>query len=82
MNLRYRYFFKSMDCPGGTDDKDSFASAGDTGLGRAHMLQSCLARVPRLLSPALQPLKPAGLEPVFRNKRSLHNEKPSHQHEE
>ena len=75
-----------MDCLGGTDDEDSLTSAGDTGLirglGRSHTLQSCLARVPRPLSPALQPLKPVGLEPVFRNERSPHKEKPSHQHEE
>ena len=30
----------------------------------------------------LQPLKPAGLEPMLRNKRSHHNEKPVHHNEE
>ena len=45
------------------------------------------ARVPQLLSlrsTAREPqlLKPAGLEPVLRNKRSHRNEKPAHRNKE
>ena len=50
------------------------ANAGDTGSssgpGRCHMPQSNQARVPQLP-------KPVCLEPVFRNERSHHNEKPA-----
>ena len=72
--------------------KNPPANAGDTGsspgLGRSHMLRSNLAHAPQLLSLRLEPmshnyracvlqlLKPTHLEPVLRNKRSHHNEKP------
>ena len=67
------------------------------GLGRSHMpralklLSLCsTAHEPQLLSPRaatteaceLQLLKPTHLEPMIRNKRSHHNEKPAHRNEE
>ena len=59
--------------------KNPPANAGDMGSspgpGRSHMPQSNEARVP-------QPLKPACLEPVLRNKRSRRSEKPTHRNEE
>ena len=57
--------------PGGAVVENPSANAGDTGLslgpGRSHMLQL---------------LKPMCLEPVLHNKRSHHNEKPTHHSEE
>ena len=67
------------------------ANAGDTGsspgLGRSHVPRSNYARAPQLLSlrsRAFEPqlLKPASLEPMFRNTRSHCNEKPIHRNEE
>ena len=67
------------DFPGGAVVKNPRASAGDTGSspgpGRTHMPRNNWAREPQLL-------KPARLEPVFRNKRSHRNEKPAHGNEE
>ena len=67
------------DFPGGAVVKNLPANAGDTGSspgpGRSHMPRSNKAR-------ATQLLKPAHLEPVFRNKRSHCNEKPSNRNEE
>ena len=65
--------------PGGALVKNLPASAGDTGSspgpGRFHMPWSnSRAQEPQLL-------KPACLEPVFRNKRS-HHSKPAHCNEE
>ena len=65
--------------PGGAVVKNPPASARDTGSSpgprRSHMRQSNKALKPQLL-------KPARLEPVLRNKRSHHNEKPVHRKEE
>ena len=77
--------------PGGTVVKNPPANAGDKGsrpgLGSFHMPRSNEARAPQLLTlrsrarePQLQ--KPACLEPVLRNKKSQHNEKPTHRNEE
>ena len=77
--------------PGGSVVKNPPANAGDTGsspgLGRSHMPRSNEAHVPQLLSlhsRACEPqlLKPTCLEPMLRNKRSHHNEKPMHRNEE
>ena len=71
--------------------KNPSANAGDTGLipglGRSHMLWINKAHAPQLLSlrsRALKPqlLKPVCLEPVLHNKKSHHNEKPTHCNEE
>ena len=78
--------------------KNPPANAGDMDLsrgpGRSHMPQSNEACAPQLLSlrsracepqllkPAPQPLNPARLETVFRNKRSHCNEKPAHHNED
>ena len=79
------------DFPGGAVVKNPPANAGDTssspGLGRSHALRSNLVHAPQLLSlrsraHESQLLKPACLDPVFRNKRSHHNEKPAHCNEE
>ena len=65
--------------PGGAVVKNPPANAGDRGSspgpGVSHMTRSNEARVPQLL-------KPARLEPMLRNKRSHHNEKPPHHNEE
>ena len=74
------------------------ARAGDIGsspgLGRSHMLRSNEARAPQLLSlhsgawepqllsPCATTTEAARLEPVLRNKRSHHNEKPVHRNEQ
>ena len=59
--------------------KNPPANAGDTGSasgpGRSYVPRSNKARAPQLL-------KPTRLEPVLRNKRSHHNEKPEHRNEE
>ena len=77
--------------PGGTVVKNPPANAGDMGSSpgpvRSHMPQSNEAHVPQLLSlrsraRTPQLLKPVYLEPVLRNKRSHHNEKPVHRNEE
>ena len=77
--------------PGGAAVKNLPDNAGDTGsspgLGGSHMQQSSWARAPQLLSlhsraREQQLLKPACLEPVLCNKRSLRNEKPVHYSEE
>ena len=79
------------DFPGGALVKNPPANARDTGSspgpGRSHMLRSNQARAPQLLSlrsRACEPqlLKPAHLEPMFRSKRSHHNEKLMHHNEE
>ena len=83
------YFFKikRWGFPGGAVVKNPPANAGDTGSipgpGRSHMPRSNWARAPQLLSlPSRtrepQLLKPSGLEPMLRNKRSHRNEKPAH----
>ena len=65
--------------PGGAVAKNPPANAGDTGSspgpGRSHMPWSNKAHEPQLP-------KPVRLEPVLRNKRSHHNEKPAHCNEE
>ena len=77
--------------PGGAVVKNPPANAGDTrssrGPGSSHMPRRNEARVAQLLNlrsrahePQLQ--KPACLEPMLRNKRSHHNEKPTHCNEE
>ena len=80
-----------MGFPGGTVVKNPPANAGDKGSspgpGSSHMPRSNEARAPQLLSlrsQAHEPqlLKPACLDPVLRNKRSHHNEKPVHRNEE
>ena len=77
--------------PGGLVVGSLPANAGDAGLipglGGSHMLRSSKARAPQLLSlcsGAREPrlLKLVRLEPVLRNKRSHHNEKPTHRSEE
>ena len=77
--------------PGGAVVKNPPANAGDMGSspgpGRSHVLRSNKARSPQLLSlrsRARKPqlLKPTRLEPVLRNKRSHHNEKPAYRNEE
>ena len=77
--------------PGGAVVGSPPASVGEAGFipgpGISHMLRSNWAHVPKLLSlrsrahkPQL--LKPTCLEPMLRNKRSHHNEKPMHCNEE
>ena len=93
----FKTFYKATiiktvwDFPGSTVVKNLPANAGDTGSspgrGRSHMPRSNSARVPQLLSlrsRAREPqlLKPEGLEPMLRNKRSHCNEKPAHRNEE
>ena len=77
--------------PGGAVVENPPVNAEDTGSspgpGRSHMPRSNEARAPQLLSlhsRAREPqlLKPALLEPVLRNKRRHHNEKPVHRNEE
>ena len=66
---------KHGDFPGCPMVKNQPAGAGDTGSipgpGRSHMPQGSWVHVPQLQ-------KPTHLEPVIHNKRSYHNEKPSH----
>ena len=78
---------KNVLFPGGPRVKNMPANAGDTGLipslGRLHMSWSNWACVPQLLSLhsralEMQLLSPHALQPVLRNKRSHHNEKPTH----
>ena len=80
-----------MDFPGGAVVKNLPANAEDTGSslgpGGSHMPRSNEARVPQLLSlrsRARKPqlLKPACLEPVFRNKRGRYSEGPTHRNKE
>ena len=89
---------KHQGFPGGAVVGSLPVNAGDTGSspgpGRSHMPRSNWAHVPQLLSCALEPtshnywahvpqlLKPACLEPMLRNKRSHHHEKPTHPNEE
>ena len=77
--------------PGGAVVKNPPANARDMGsspdLGRSHMPRNNKARAPQrmsLRSRAREPqlLKPTGLEPVLRNKRSHRNGKPMHHNEE
>ena len=77
--------------PGGAVVESPSANAGDTGsspgTGGFHMPWSDWARVPQLLglrSRAREPqlLKPAGLGPVLRNRRSHRSERPAHRNEE
>ena len=76
----------NRDFPGGTVVKNPPANAGDTGSipgpGRSHMPWSNEAREPQLLSSCATTTEPMCLEPVLRNKRSHHNEKPTHRSEE
>ena len=69
----------SRDFPGGTVVKNPPANAGDTGSALVWEDPTCREAtkpcVPQLL-------KPVCLEPVLRNKRSHHNEKPMHCKEE
>ena len=64
-----------QDFSGGTVDKNLRANAGDVGsipdLEDSTCCGATEARGPQLL-------KPECLEPVLRNKRSHHNEKPTH----
>ena len=71
--------------------KNPPANAGDTGLSPgpegSHVPRSSWACAPQLLSlrsRAREPqlLKPVGLEPVLRNKRSHRNEKPADRNKE
>ena len=89
---------KTRGFPGGAVVGNLPASAGDMGLspgpGRSHMPQSSWARVPQLLSlpsgarepqllsPHATTTKPACVEPMLRNRRGHHNEKPAHHGEE
>ena len=84
--------------PGGTVVKNPPANAGDTGSspgqGRSHMPRSTKPMGHNYWACALEPashnywahkpqlLKPVRLEPVLRNKRSHHSEKPAHRNEE
>ena len=65
--------------PGGAVAGNPPANAGDTGSspgpGRSHMPWGNWAQAPQLL-------KPAHLEPVLRNERGHHSEKPAHRNEE
>ena len=86
------------DFPGGTVVKNPPANVRDMGSspgpGRSHMPRSNEAHVPQLLSLSSgaashnywarvpQLLKHAHLEPMLLNKRSHHNEKPTHRKEE
>ena len=81
----------SLGFPGGAVVWSLPANAGDTGSipgpGGSHMPQSSWAHAPQLLdlrSGAHKPqlLKPTLLEPMLRNVRGHHNEKPAHQDEE
>ena len=87
-----------LDFPCGTVVKNPSASARDMGSvpgpGSSHMPWSNWARAPQLLSlcsgaashnywaRAPQLREPAHLEPMFHNKRSHRNEKPTHRNEE
>ena len=79
------------DLPGGTVDKNLSARAGDMGpisdLGRHHMPQSKQARVPQLLSPALEPVSRNYRAPILQLlnpvlKACAPQEKPTHHNED
>ena len=78
---------KALGVPGGSVVKNLPADAGDMGStpgpGRSRIPRSSYARAPQLPSLCCtahvpQRLKPVGLEPVLRNRKSHRNEKPTH----